>query len=242
MGNNWRGHFEAAKKLYKENDFSGALAEIESLLAEHEGFADVYNMKGLIHYALGRRSEAVKAFEKALRINPAYSETSLNLVVVYNELGKVDQAQSVYDLAKKATGLHVVGGKESYLDPYVSGRLANMHAELGAIYKDLGIFEKAVYEYRSALEMKPGLVDVLTQLGIVYRDMKDYSLSIKMLEEAVMNNSRFTGARLQLGLTYHAMGELPRAKAEWLKITREDPNNMMANMHLNFLKNKEAKN
>ncbi|VAV82384.1 hypothetical protein MNBD_DELTA01-885 [hydrothermal vent metagenome] len=241
MASKWRGHFEAAKKAYKENDFSGALKEIESLLDEHEGFADVHNMKGLIHYGLGRRSEAAAAFEQALRINPSYSEASLNLVVVYNELGKVDKAQSVYELAKKATGLQVVAGRESYLDPYVSGRLANMHAELGAIYKDLGIFEKAVYEFKSALEMKPGLIDVLTQLGVIYRDMKDYSMSIKMLEEAVTNNSRFTGARLQLGLTYHAMGELPRAKAEWLKITREDPNNKMANMYLNFLKDKEAK-
>lgn len=239
MSNKWRGYYEAAHKAYKENDFDAALLEIENLLNLHEGFADVYNLMGLTLHSLGRRGESAGAFEKALRINPSYSEASLNLVVVYNELGDVEKAQSVYELAKKAVGLKVVGGKDSYLDPYVSGRLANMHAELGAIYKDLGIFEKAVYEFRSALEMKPGLADVLTQLGMVYRDMRDFSMSIRMLEEALSNNMKYTSARLQLGLTYHAMGDLPRAKAEWLKITRENPNDKMAVMYLNFLKGKE---
>lgn len=239
MSTEWRGHFESAKKAYKEQDYSGALSEIKELLKKHEGFADVHNMKGLILYNLGRRDEASVAFDAALQINPAYSEASLNLVVIYNELGEVDKAQHVYELAKKAVNLKAVAGRENYLDPYVSGRLANMHAELGAIYKDLGLSDKAVYEFKSALEMKPGLVDVLTQLGIVYRDMKDFSMSIKMLEEALIHNPKFTGARLQLGLTYYVMGDLPRAKGEWQKITREAPNDKMANMYLNFLKSKE---
>jgi tetratricopeptide (TPR) repeat protein len=239
MSTKWRGHFEAAKKALMENDYSGALIEIEKLLEKHEGFADVHNMKGLILYGLGRRNEASKAFDKALRINPAYSEASLNLVVVYNELGEVDKAQHVYELAKKAVNLKVIAGRDNYLDPYVSGRLANMHAELGVIYKDLGILDKAVYEFKSALEMKPGLVDVLTQLGIVYRDTKDFSMSISMLEEALVYNPKFTDARLQLGLTHYTMGDTARAKGEWKKVTREDPHDKMANMYLNFLKSKE---
>jgi tetratricopeptide (TPR) repeat protein len=239
MSANWRGNFEAAKKFLKENDYDNALSEIEKLLEKHEGFADVHNMKGLILYGLGRRNEATEAFDKALQINPAYSEASLNLVVVYNELGEVHKAQSVYELAKKAVNSKVVAGRENYLDPYVSGRLANMHAELGAIYKDIGMLDKAVYEFKSALEMKPGLVDVLTQLGIVYRDAKDFSMSIRMLEEALVYNPKFTSARLQLGLTHYTMGSPARAKAEWKKVTRKDPHNKMANMYLNFLRSKE---
>ena len=58
-------------------------------------------------------------------------------------------------MAKESAG----AGKGSYLDPYVKARLANMHAELGNIYKDLGLYKEAADEYRSGLNMRPEFED-----------------------------------------------------------------------------------
>lgn len=231
----WQRSYEDGKRAFEKGDFAKALELFNRVLDVKDGFADVHNMVGIIHHSSNRMEQAVESFQRALDINPRYTEALLNLAVALNEMGEYDKADSVYELAKEAAS----GEPGTYLDPFVKGKLANMHAELGAIYKSLGINEEAVHEYRKALSLRPDFVDIKTQLGVVFRDMKDYSRAAKLLEEAANINPRYTPARIQLGLTYYLMGERERAKAEWLKVLHEDPDHRLANMYLNLLKERQ---
>src|SRR3990172_4204778 len=136
--------YELGRKAFEEKRYDTALAHLENLVKEGAGYADAFNMLGLIYYNRGRSGEAVEAFKKALVTNPAYTEAAMNLAVIYNEMGKLDSARLVYARAKE-------GGKEarSYLDPYVKGKLANMHAALGSIYKELGLNTEATSDYKN---------------------------------------------------------------------------------------------
>lgn len=232
MKTNWQEYYELGKRAFQEKDYSTALKHMEQVAGEKDTFADVFNMLGMMYFDAGRHEDAILSFKKAVKINPRYTEASLNLSVVYNEIGAYTKAQEAYAAAKES------GGKDrtDYLDPFVKGKLANMHAELGTIYKDLGHYSEAIDEYKKALELGPNFEDIKTNLGVVYRDMKDYSRAVKILEEAVNLNPGYAPARIQLGLTYYTMGQAGRAKAEWLKVVRKDPNDKLANMYLNLLK------
>lgn len=227
MNKGWQVNYELGKKAFEEKKYEVARHYLEQVRDERSGFADVHNMLGQIYYHRSMLREAVNEFKKALKINPNYTEVSLSLSVVYNELGEIDNAQAVYNMArdaKKETG--------QYADPYVKGKLANMHAEIAAIYRDMGNYAEAIDEYKKAVMLRPEFVDLRTKLGAVYRDVADYSSSLKELAEAIRINENYTPARIQLGVTCYAMGQKDRAKAEWQMVLRKKPEDKMAKMYL----------
>lgn len=230
MEKGWQHFYELGKKAFEERKYDTALLYLEKVAGEKDNFADVYNMLGLIYYNNSRFEDAIRCFSKAVEINPNYTEATLNLSVVYNELGQFDKSGEIYMMAKNTKG-----ETHSYLDPFVKGKLANMHDSLATIYKDLGYYREAAEEYRKALRLRPDFADIKTNLGAVYRDMKDYHAAIKEFEEAIKANPDYPAARIQLGLTYYVMGHHERAKTEWLKVLRKSPDNKMAQMYLNLL-------
>lgn len=230
MKNGWQSAYELGKKAFDEKKYASALQHLERVAAQKHNFADVFNMLGLIYYDNGRREEAVGLFKKALEINPGYTEASLNLAVIYNETGNFDKARDVYATAKETRK-----DAYSYLDPYVKGKLANMHAELGSIYKDLGLYREAVQEYKKALMLRPEFVDIKTSLGVSYRGMRDYPNALRELEEAVRLNDNYPQSRIQLGLTCYSMGDQARAREQWEKVLAMNPDDKMAKMYMNLL-------
>lgn len=230
MDKGWQHNYDAGKKAFEERRYDVALQLLSQVAFEKSNYADVFNMLGLIYYYKGRFPDAVTSFQKALETNPRYTEASLNLSVVYNELGRFDKAREAYAVAKDTT-------KEahSYLDPFVKGRLANMHFNLGTIYKDLGYYAQAVEEYKKALLLRPDFVDIKTELGVVYRDRRDFANSVKELAEAVELHEDYTMPRIQLGLTYYTMGQNEKARVEWKKVLEKDPEDKLAKMYMTLL-------
>ncbi len=231
MKKGWQEYFNEGKRALEDNNFSSARASLQRVVEEKDNFADVHNMLGIIHYNEGRHDEAIKAFTRALELNPRYTEASLNLAVVYNEKGEFDKGESVYLDAKK------VERKEdgSYLDPFVKGKLANMHAELGNIYKNIGYYFEACHEYKKALDLRPEFLDVKTNLGIVYREMKEYAMSVRKLDSVVKHNQEYAPAWVQLGLTYYVMGKHDRAQEKWEKVLKMNPEDKLVKMYLNLV-------
>lgn len=228
----WQELYELGKRAFEEGNYGKAQDYLEGLIKEKETFADVYSMLGFIYHTNGRHQEAIRLFQKALEINPNYTEASLNLVVAYNEAGEFEKAQEIYSKAKRGSV------SASYLDPYVKGKLANMHASLGTIYQDLGFYREAADEYKRALALRPTFVDIKARLGVVYRDMGEYPMAIKELEEAKGINPNYTLAGLNLGVTYYQMGQIEKARREWLEVLQQNPDDQRARMYLNLIKEK----
>ncbi|MBW7956760.1 MAG: tetratricopeptide repeat protein [Deltaproteobacteria bacterium] len=230
MEKGWQHEYDLGKRAFDERDYDAALVHLEKVAAEKTGFADVHNMLGLVYYNASRHEDAIAAFRRAIEINPSYTEASLNLAVVYNELGRFDKSAEVYTLAKQARQ-----GSHSYLDPFVKGKLANMHSNLARIYKDMGFYAEAVEEYRKALRLRPEFADIRTSLGVSCRDMRDYNAAVRELQEAVRQNPSYPDSRIQLGLTYYAMGQRENARTEWQGVLRDHPDHKMARMYMNLL-------
>ncbi|MBI5599308.1 MAG: tetratricopeptide repeat protein [Deltaproteobacteria bacterium] len=236
MGADWHEHYEEGRKAFEDRAYASALSHLEKVAGLKDNFADVHNMLGVIYFNDNRLEDAIKSFHKAIKINPQYTEALLNLSVVYNETGELANAQAVYAQAKATSG----GVRTTYLDPVVRAKLANMHVELADVYKDLGLYDDAVREYKKALGMRPEFADIRTSLGVVYRDTRDFSKAIREMEEAARINPDYANAKIQLGLTYYMMGEKERAKAEWLKVLRTNPNDRLAKMYMSLLKRDAA--
>jgi len=173
--------------------------------------------------------------EEALRLNPKYTEAALNLAVTYNDLGNYLEAKAVYQRATQTWR------KESrQLDPFAKGKIANMHAQIGGAYHELGLFSDAVREYERALALCPGFNDIRIKLGTTLRDMGDLEAAGREFSAIKKENPLFVPALLQLGLTYYGLGRHQEAAGEWEEAVRLDPENKSAKMYLRMVQQSAA--
>src|SRR6476469_2366042 len=106
------------REHYHANEYDKAEPFLAQAVAIRPTFPDVFNMLGVIYHAQGRFQDAEEA-----------SEAALNLSVTYNDRGKYDKAREVY--ARVISNSYQ---QPRSLDPFARGKLANMHADLGAAY------------------------------------------------------------------------------------------------------------
>ena len=195
-----------ARKLYEKENFPEAERLLEKLSTEAPFFADVFNKLGVIYHQRGAFGRASKAFEKALELNPHYTEAALNLAVTYNNLGHYEKASTAFQNAARFTQ-----SGTGALDPFIRGKLANQHADLGDIYFDLGLLAEAVEEFRKAVHLGPKFADLRTKLAVALREKGDFDAALVEFQEALKVNCQIrAGLPAPRRYLLHARPHRPR--------------------------------
>jgi len=218
------------REHYAKREFDKAEPALRQVLEVEDRFADVHDMLGVICHSRGNFAQAEHHFERAIAINPAYTEAALNLAVTYNDRGKYEAARQVYARIKGAPSGPVHG-----LDPFARGKIANMHAEVGQAYADAGLPREAILEYEKAVALCPHFADLRTKLGTLFRELNELPRAREQYEAAVQARPTFVPARIQLGVTLLSLGEVPAAEDQWRKVLETDPENARAKMYLRMV-------
>ena len=220
-----------AREHYDRREFDKVEPLLRSILDQTERFADVHNMLGVVAHERRDYKEAEACFAKALEINPNYTEAALNLAVTYNDLGKYDLARQVHERA-------TVGKtpQDDGLDPFVKGKIANMHAEVGQAYIDAGLIRDAVPEFEKAVNLCPSFADLRWRLGTIYKELGDTSRARVQFEAAKQANPKFANARVALAVLMIAAGEKKQAEVELQDVLAFDSEHKTAQMYLRMLK------
>ena len=220
-----------AREHYDRREFDKAEPLLRQIVDQTERFADVHNMLGVSAHERRDYYEAERCFSKALEINPNYTEAALNLAVTYNDLGKYDLARQVHERA-------TVGkpGDAAGPDPFVKGKIANMHAEVGQAYIDAGLIHDAIPELEKAVSLCPTFADLRHRLGMLYKETGDASRARVQFEAAKQANPRFANARVALAVMMIASDEKKQAEVELQEVLALDPEHKTAQMYLRMLK------
>jgi tetratricopeptide (TPR) repeat protein len=220
-----------AREHYDANEYEKAEPLLVEVLRQHRGFADMFNMLGVIQHGQGRFTQAQEHFEEALKINPNYTEAALNLAVTYNDLGKYQQAKDVY-----AQAIATSRAAPRHLDPFARGKIANMHARTADAYGGLGMYDEATREYKKALELCPTFVDIRTKLASTLRDLGDKEAAVIEYQTVKSQSPKYLPARVNLGVTLYSLGRKDEARKEWEAVLVDDPGNKSCRMYLDILK------
>jgi tetratricopeptide (TPR) repeat protein len=86
---------------------------------------------------------------------------------------------------------------------------------LGIIYGDRGLTDKAEQQYLRALQREPDYAPAHINLGIIYQSQGNIDTAIKEFETAVTLKPDFAKARYNLGLAYHSQGLLDMATEQY---------------------------
>lgn len=218
------------REHYAKREFEKAEQMLRMVLEEEDRYADVHDMLGVIAHSRGNFLVAERHFERALEINPAYTEAALNLAVTYNDRGKYEKAREVYGRIK--VGPH---GTSHGLDPFARGKIANMHADVGQAYHDAGLIREAIAEYEKATTLCPHFADLQTKLGALLREINDLPGARVHYEAALQAKPNYVPARLQLGVILLALGDPAGAEEQWKQVITLEPENSQAKMYLRML-------
>jgi len=225
------------REHYAKREFDKAEPMLREVLENSDRFADVHDMLGVIAHSRGNFIAAERHFERALLINPQYTEAALNLAVTYNDRGKYEAAREVYARIKGRKG-----ESSEALDPFARGKIANMHADIGQAYADVGLPREAIAEYQKAVALCPEFADLRTKLGTLLRQVHELDNAREQYEAAVEARPNFVPARILLGVTLFSMGHLDRAEEQWKKALEVDKDSMSAKMYLRMLASQRGKN
>ena len=215
------------KQYFDSKQYAQAESYFRRVLEKNGRYADVLNMLGVINHAEGRFSTAVEFFQDALKLNPHYTEAILNLAVLHNDLGQYQEARKLYSKLKTSKI-----GSAPRIEPVLSGKLSNLHADVGDIYRSIGMNKQAIEEYKKALILNPRYLDIRTKLAAALRENNELVNSLKELKTVLRSNAKYLPAIIQLGITYYSMGKNSEAVKSWKKVLAENPENENAHMYI----------
>jgi tetratricopeptide (TPR) repeat protein len=213
------------REHYHRGEYEKAEYVLRQVIAKSDRHADVHHMLGVIAHSAGEFARAESHFEKAVFLNPNYTEAQLNLMVTYNDLGKYDAARRIYSQIRART-------VTSQPDPFIKGKLANMHAELSQAYVDVGMVPEAIRELEKAVNLCPHFADLQTRLGVLFRDSGDLSRATQCFATAKQANARYVPGRLALGTLLLGSGEMEAARREFEAVLEVEPDNRLAHTYL----------
>lgn len=213
--------------FFRSQKFKKAEEIFKQVIEQKREYADVHNFLGLIAHEEGRYGEAMDSFKEALRINPRYTEAMLNLSILYNDVGKYDEAKKLVAKSKLDAK-----SKSTSMDPFIRSKLANKHAEVADWYHGVGAFSEAIAEYKKALTLEEGYTDIRTKMAVCMRENGDVKGALEELKQAVKSKGRCVDAYIQLGITYYAAGKKTDARKTWKEAEKKYPANKSFSMYL----------
>jgi TolB-like protein len=185
----WEKHFE--EKYFSENYMDSVLVLCDIALSFDNQLAEAYTIRGRYYDRLGKPEQALKEYDKALKINPNSWEAYVGKGYLYWDK---DFIKSIENLQKAATLNH---GSE------LSGLLGNISFEYG----EAGFIEKSKYYDLEVFKLDGDSVRYLTSLGKTEAGEGNYKKAIEFLEKGYTLNSNYTDILGALASCYMSLGQ-----------------------------------
>lgn len=216
-----RGYLEAAKDLLLELDDSG------------QGNAETQYILGTIFHRENRFSEAVERFQRALQLDPQFTDAAISLSIIYNDTGHYQEGKKVFEQAELAASRKSGSPSPSVV---VSKEISEKHLELGNLYRSLQRFDEAANEFLKASRIDPQNIEARILLAKTHGQRGQMKLAQQELENLVRENPDHISARVHLALLYYAIGNVVDAQIELHEAQLKDPNNRQVKMYLELTK------
>lgn len=218
---------QLAREHFQNNRFSQAEALLNQLVLRSHKEADIFQMLGTIYYDQGKFNKAIRAFRRALELDPAFTDASVGLSIILNDLGRYEEGKKVFEEAKTMLAQRSAAG-----DPYVNEKLSIKHDELAELYFQYRRYNEALEQYFKSLALSRRKPEITLRIVECYVKMEEYNKAIKHLKDLCHEYPDFHASRLKLGKLYYDSNQVPEAIEQWESVLRKDPDNAQAKDYL----------
>ena len=224
---------EKVRIYHSVNRFEAAEKTLLTAVDEYGSMANLHNLLGVTYHKQSKFSDAIVQFTKALKINPNFVEAGLNLSATFCDLGRYDDAKSIFTEILSQTPAN-----KKHPD-LVLGRLANHHAECGSLYAENNLPLDAITEYKKALALYDKMPDVKISLGRMYLKTNQIDRALYEFQDAVRSFPDEPEAHLWLGICHWKMGRHDQAASSWESARNLAPDFSLATAYLRFSKKEQ---
>lgn len=112
---------------------------------------------------------------------------------------------------------------------------ARAHFNLGRIYQERGILDKALAQYHRVIELKPDYPDIHNSIGTIYYEQDREQETIREFELAVLFNPKLTFAHFTLASLYLNQGRHDEAEEHYIRALELKPSSPYAHNGLGKL-------
>lgn len=219
--------FEEAKQSFLDGTYKVAEPLLNQMILQGSRNPEVYQMLATIFYDKGQFNKAIRTFRRALEIDPTYTDASVGLSILLNDLGKYDDGRKVFEEAQK-----LLERKKGRGDPWVDEKLAAKHEELADLYFQYARYFEALEQLLKALKLSTKKADITLRVADCYVKMQDPDRAVKELRNLIRDYPQMIPARVKLGLIYYQMNNLADATEQWENVLLRDPDHADAQRYL----------
>lgn len=218
----WGELFEAARQFFRENQYGQAEPLLQQLASADRGTpnqrAEVWHMIAVMFYDRGKFSKAIKFFKRALEISPAFTDASVGLSIILNDLGRYEEGRKVFLDAQAA-----LAKKNVSEDDILKERLASKHDELGEMYLKHRQYEEALEQFKLALAIAPRKVELRLKVIDAMIGLGDLGRAFREIRSIVQENPGHAKARIKFGIMLYQAKRIADAVDQWETVLMRDP-------------------
>lgn len=218
---------ETAREHFREGNYRIAEPILQQLMTSKLKNPEVFHMMATIFYDKGKFNKAIKTFRRALEIDPTYTDSSVGLSIILNDLGRYEEGKKVFQDAQKA-----LAGKSQTNDLQIQEKLASKHDELGEIYFQLKRYSEALEQYAKALSLSSRKAELKMKAIECFIKTGNDTRAIRELQILVQEYPQFVPARLKLGFMYYNTKRTVEAIEQWENVLLRDPEHPVALKYL----------
>ncbi len=216
-----------ARSHFINGNYKMAEGLLNQLLLSPQRNPEIYQMLATIYYDQGQFSRAIKTFKRALEIDPTYTDASVGLSIILNDLGKYDEGKRVFLDAQKLLDL-----KSGRNDPYIDEKIASKHEEIADLYFQYKKYSEALEQLLKAQKLSSRRSGIGLRIAECYVKLGLSDRAIKDLKSLISEFPGFLPARLKLGVIYYNSHMIAEASEEWETILIRDPHHPEAKRYL----------
>jgi len=221
-----------AREYFISGNYKMAEPILQQMILQHNNSPEIYQMLGSIYYDKGQFSKAIKTFKRALEIDPTYTDASIGLSIILNDLGKYDEGKQIFRDAQAQ-----LDKRSQKADPFVDEKLASKHEELADIYFQYKRHPEALENLLKAQKLSTRKPEIVMRISEVYVQMGQPDKAVKELRSLIRDYPHFLPARLKLGVIYYNESQVAEATEQWESVLMRDPEHPEA---LKYLKMAQA--
>lgn len=218
---------EEAKTNFINGNYKVAEPILSQMVLQGTRNPEVFQMLATIFYDKGQFNKAIKTFKRALEIDPAYTDASVGLSIILNDLGRYEEGQSVFLEAQT-----LLSKRKSKTDPYLEEKLASKHEELADLYSQCQRPTEALDQLFKALKLSNRKAEITLRIADCFVKMDSADRAIKELKQLIRDYPHLNPARLKLGLIYYNNNNLAEATEQWENVLLRDPEHPEATKYL----------
>ena len=209
---------ETAREYFRESKYALSEPILNQLILRNAKSPEVFHMLGTIYYDQGKFNKAIRAFRRALELEPTFTDASVGLSIILNDIGKYEEGRKVFDDARE-----LLARRTNQEDPYVNEKFGVKHDELGEMYFHHARYAEALEQYYKALALSNRKPELTMKIVETYVRLNDATRAMKELRNLTREYPGFLSARVRLGKLAYDAGDVPGAIEQWEAVTEMEP-------------------